>query len=56
MPNDRTTKKVTLGAQDRKPEVKGGLRRGTMWYWRKLLKEVGIDWTNAENLTRDRKG
>ena len=32
-----------------------GRRRRTISYWKKLLKEAGIDWTNLKALTEDRK-
>ena len=56
MPNERPTKRIIFGTWDHKPEVRGGLKRCTLWYWRKLLGEAGIDWTNTENLSRNRKG
>ena len=31
------TKRIILGSWDHEPEVIGGLKRGTLWYWRKLL-------------------
>ena len=55
MPNERPTKRIILGTWDHEPDVRGGLKRGTLWYWRKLLGEAGIDWTNTENLSRNRK-
>ena len=33
-----------------------GRKRKTVLYWRRVLKEAGIDWTEVERLTSDRKG
>ena len=32
-----------------------GRRRKTAMYWKKLLKETGIDWTDLGEVTKDRK-
>ena len=32
-----------------------GRRRRTIFYWKKLLREAGIDFTNLKALTGDRK-
>ena len=32
-----------------------GRRRKTVCYWRKLLREAGIDWTDINGKTKDRK-
>ena len=33
-----------------------GRKRKTVLYWRRVLREAGIDWTEVERLTSDRKG
>ena len=33
-----------------------GRKRKTVLYWRSVLREVGIDWTEEERLTSDMKG
>ena len=45
--NRRTTKVVTLGQPARLEELRKlpGYKRKTLFYWRKLLKEVGINWS-----------
>ena len=35
---------------------RAGKRRKTVPYWRKLLKEAGIEWTDLGEVTSDRKG
>ena len=32
MPNERPTKRIILGTWENEPEVRGGLKRGTLWY------------------------
>ena len=32
-----------------------GRKRKTLCYWKKLLREAGIDWTDLDNVTKDRK-
>ena len=55
MPNTRTVKRVVLGHWKMEPTQQGTLRNGLISYWRRLVKEMGKDWTDLENLTRDRK-
>ena len=55
MPNSRTVKRVVLGHWKMEPTQQGTLRNGLISYWRGLVKEMGKDWTDLENLTRDRK-
>ena len=33
----------------------GGEEKETVLYWRRVLREAGIDWTEVERLTSDRK-
>ena len=57
MEDDRTTKAVVLGwmedleGRDKVP----GRKRKTIYYWKRILKEAGIDWTQIGQLTQDRK-
>ena len=57
MEDDRTTKAVVLGwmedleGRDKVP----GRKRKTILYWKRILKEAGIDWTQIGQLTQDRK-
>ena len=52
-----TVKAVTLGwledleSHDKRP----GRKRKTVLYWRRLIKEAGLDWTEIGALTEDRK-
>ena len=58
MENDRLTKAVVLGWWEGL-EGRGkmaGRKRKTVLYWRRVLREAGIDWTEVERLTSDRKG
>ena len=58
MENDRLTKAVVLGWWDGL-EGSGkmvGRKRKTVLYWRRVLREAGLDWTEVERLTSDRKG
>ena len=57
MGDERMTKAVVLGwlgELEKWPKSKGRKRK-TVMYWKKLLKEAGIDWTNLGELTKDRK-
>ena len=36
-------------------EKRPGKKRKTVLYWKRLLKEAGIDWTKIGMLTKDRK-
>ena len=55
MPDKRMVKRVVLGQWDEPTKEGGKLRGGTIAYWRRLASEAGVDWTNLENLTQDRK-
>ena len=57
MEDTRHTRVVVLGwLEDLKQTKKcPGRKRKTILYWKKLLREGGIDWTEAESLTADRK-
>ena len=57
MDNGRVTKAVVLGwyeGLEGKSKM-AGKKRKTVLYWRKIMKEAGIDDTDAERLTEDRK-
>ena len=58
MENDRLTKAVVLGWWEglEGREKMAGRKRKTVLYWRRVLREAGIDWTEVERLTSDRKG
>ena len=55
MEDDRMTKAVVLGWMKELEswEKPKGRRRKTVFYWRKLLREAGIDWTNLKALTEE---
>ena len=54
MPNDRMTKKITLGWLKQQPDVrKGG--QTTISYWRRLVKECNLDPDNIEPVAMDRR-
>ena len=58
MEDDRMTKAVTLGWMEELenwPKVPGKKRK-TVLYWRKLLREAGIDQTRIGMLSQDKKG
>ena len=57
MDDGRMTKAVILGWMK---ELEGwkkqkGRKRKTICYWKKLLKEAGIDWTDLNGVTKNRK-
>ena len=52
MPNDRLTKKVCFGWYRREERRKG--KQTTIYYWRKLVREAGLDPDNVEMYARDR--
>ena len=57
MGDESMTKSVVLGwleKLERWPRQKGRKRK-TVRFWEKLLREAGIDWTNLDELTKDRK-
>ena len=55
MPNYRLTKQVVLGHWKKERIPEGKLNGGILNYWRRLVKKTGEDWTNIENLCKDRK-
>ena len=57
MSDDRKVKAITLGwMEDLERETKAkGKKRKTILYWKKLLREGGIDFTNINKLTLKRK-
>ena len=55
MPDCRAVKKAVLGNGVQTPKANGNLRSGTISYWCRILFDAGIDWTNVENLARNRK-
>ena len=57
MKDDRLVKNVTLGwlaELEDYPKVKGRKKK-TVLYWKKLVKEAGLDYTKINLLTQDRK-
>ena len=56
--DDRTVKAVVLGwMEDLETREKvPGKKRKTILYWKNILREAQIDWTNIGTLTKDRKG
>ena len=58
MGDERITKAVTLGWMEQLEEIEKcpGRKRKTVRYWRKIVKEAGIDWTKAGALAADRDG
>ena len=57
MEDTRITKAVTLGwlkDLEALPKV-GGKKRKTLLYWKRLIKEAGLDYTKIGDLTKDRK-
>ena len=57
MDDDRQVKAVTLGWLEdlENHEKRPGKKRKTMLYWKKLVKEAGLDYTRIDSLTKDRK-
>ena len=55
MPDTRTVKKITLGNWTEIGERPKNGKNNTITYWKRILKEAGLDWTNIEGLTMDRK-
>ena len=57
MSDERMTKAVVLGwlKELEKWKKPAGKRRKTVCYWKKLLREAGIDWTDLGEVTSDRK-
>ena len=55
MGNDRITKAVVLGwwKELGGREKKVGKKRKTVLYWKRLLREAGIDWTDIERIVGD---
>ncbi len=53
MEDDRTVKATVLGWMKDLEQVDKtrGSKRKTVLYWKKLLREAGIDWTNIGQLT-----
>ena len=56
MDDDRTVKAVVLGWMEdlESYEKVPGRKRKTILYWKRLLREAGIDWTQIGQLTEDR--
>ena len=48
MADERLAKKVILGRWNETPTRKTGNRDNIISYWKKLLREMGEEWTNAE--------
>ena len=53
MDNSRTAKQVTLGWYQ-KDGIREG-QQGTVQYWRKIIREAGVDSENVEMHVWDRK-
>ena len=58
MDDDRLVKAVILGWYERleRESKMAGKKRKTVLYWKRLLREAGVDWTDIERLMRNRKG
>ena len=58
MGNDRVSKAVLLGWWEELEgrEKKVGKKRKTVLYWKRLLREAGIDWNVIERIVWDRDG
>ena len=56
--NDRITKAVVLGWWEKLEgrEKKVRKKRKTVLYWKRLLREAGIEWTDIERIVGDRDG
>ena len=55
MPNERIVKRVVMGQWTEGKGKPTSSKNNTINYWRRLLAETGIDWTNIENLALERK-
>ena len=59
MSDERTVKAAVLGwvskLENHERKTGGGRRRKTVLYWKRLLKEAGLDYTRIGRLTADRK-
>ena len=57
MEDDRTVKAVTLGWLEdlENHEKRPGKKAKTVNYWKRIVKEAGMDWTDIARLTEDRK-
>ena len=58
MGNERQTKAVILGWWEEleTKEKAPGKKRKTLLYWKGILREAGIDWSNAGRMATDREG
>ena len=56
--NECLTKAAVLGWYEKLEGVSKapGKKRKTVLYWKRIMNETGMDWTNAEKLTADRDG
>ena len=57
MSNTRITKIAVLGWLEDLETIKKcpGKKRKTLFYWRKLLREAGVNWSEAGTIAQDRK-
>ena len=57
MGNERLTKAMILGWYEKLEghEKRKGRKRKTVLYWKRMLIEAGIDWTDVERISSDRK-
>ena len=58
MGNERLTKAMVFGWYEglEGKAKKKGMKRKTVLYWKRILKESGVDWTDVERLCGDRDG
>ena len=58
MGNDRLTKAMVFGWYEglEGKEKKMGRKRKTILYWKGMLRECGVDWTDIERVCSDREG
>ena len=58
MGNDRLTKAMVFGWYEglEGKAKKKGRQRKTVLYWKRILRECGVDWTDVERLCGDRDG
>merc|ERR1711867_105278 len=58
MGNERLTKAMVFGWYEglEGKAKKKGMKRKTVLYWKRILRECGVDWTDVERLCGDRDG
>ena len=55
IPNSRLTKRVILARWTEETKNRKGNGDNIISYWKRIIREMGEDWTNIENLTASRK-